>query len=325
VASVPGVPAARAGVRRAARSFAHRRPGDQIDLPFEGRLPPFTGGAPWLNSAALSPETLRGQGPAGLRVVGVHTPEFGFEHDLDNVVAQVRALGVEHPVVLDNDYAIWQAFANHFWPAVYVADAQGRIRYHHFGEGEYAMTEMVLQRLLLAAGADDLDQELVEVEPHGLEVPADWRGLGSAETYLGFEQGTGFVSQDRWTSDRPHVYAAALRLPLNHWDLTGTWTVGPSAVLLHEAGGRVAFQFRGRDVNLVMGPARPDAPVRFRVLLDGRNALGSTGTDVASDGSGTVREQRCYQLIRQQGSAGERRFEIEFLDAGIEAFCFTFG
>jgi thiol-disulfide isomerase/thioredoxin len=338
--------------RRAIRTFAHRLLNQPLDLPFEGHLPPFSGATQWLNSEPLTPQGLRGRvvlvnfwtytcvnwlrtlpyvrawatkyADAGLTVVGVHTPEFGFEHDLDNVVAQSRALGVEYPVVVDNDYAIWSAFSNHFWPATYIADEQGRLRYHHFGEGEYAMTEMVLQRLLLAAGAD-VDEDLVTVEPRGLEVAADWRSVGSPETYLGYEQSTGFASDRLARYGRSHLYSAAPRLPLNHWDLTGTWTVGPGNSRSDDAGGRLAFQFRARDVNLVMGPAPGSGPVRFRVRLDGRSAQGATGTDVAADGSGTVAEQRCYQLIRQDGPVEQRRFEIEFLDAGVEAFCFTFG
>ena len=334
------------------RSMAHRLAGDHPALPVEGRLAPFTGATRWLNSEPLTPEGLRGRvvlvdfwtytcvnwlrtlpyrrawaakyADAGLTVVGVHTPEFGFEHDVDAVAAQCRELAVDHPVAIDNDYAVWRAFANHYWPAVYVADAGGRVRHHHFGEGEYAMTEMALQRLLLAAGAD-VDEDLVMVEPRGLEVAADWPSVGSPETYLGYRQSTGFASERLARYDRPHLYSAAPRLPLNHWDLTGTWTVGPSDARSDDAGARLAFEFRARDVNLVMGPAPGSGPVRFRVRLDGRAAQGATGTDVAADGSGTVAEQRCYQLIRQAGPVEQRRFEIEFLDAGAEAFCFTFG
>ena len=335
------------------RSIAHRLAGEHLALPVEGRLASFTGATRWLNSEALTPEGLRGRvvlvdfwtytcvnwlrtlpyrrawaakyAEAGLTVVGVHTPEFGFERDIDNVVAQTRALDVRYPVAVDSSYGVWRAFANHYWPALYVADAEGRIRYHHFGEGEYAMAEMVIQQLLIDAGAEDVDPSLVDVEPRGLEVAADWARLRSPETYLGYGQATGFASAGQARFDHGHDYDAAPDLPLNYWDLTGRWTVAEHAAVLDEAGGSVAFQFEARDVNLVMGPAPGRGPVPFRVLLDGRPADGATGTDVDADGRGVLDEQRCYQLIRQRRADGERRFEIEFLEAGAEAYCFTFG
>jgi thiol-disulfide isomerase/thioredoxin len=335
------------------RSVAHGLAGGRLALPVEGRLAPFAGATRWLNSEPLTPEGLRGRvvlvdfwtytcvnwlrtlpyvrawaakyAGAGLTVVGVHTPEFGFEGNVDNVIEQSRNLGVEYPVAIDNDYAVWSAFANRFWPALYLADAEGRIRYHHFGEGEYAMAEMAVQQLLLEAGAEDIDQDLVMVEPRGLEVAADWRTLQTPETYLGYGQSTGFASETRARFDRAHRYAAAPRLPLNYWDLSGTWTVAQHAALLNEPGGRVAFQFRARDVNLVMGPEAGAGPISFRVLLDGEAVDGAAGTDVTADGQGTLADQRTYQLIRQPGPIVERRFEIEFLDAAAEAYCFTFG
>jgi thiol-disulfide isomerase/thioredoxin len=335
------------------RSIAHRLAGEKLALPIEGRLASFEGATEWLNSEPLTPEGLRGRivlvdfwtytcvnwlrtlpyvrawaakyRDDGLTVIGVHTPEFGFERDVDNVVAQSRALGVEYPIAVDSDYAVWQAFANHFWPAVYIADGQGRLRYHHFGEGEYAMTEMVIQQLLLDAGAGGIDQDLVTVEPRGLEVAADWRTLQSPETYLGHRQGTGFTSQDVSRLDAPHVYAAATQLPLNSWDLSGNWTVAGHAAVLNEPGGRLAFQFHARDLNLVVGPASKGASIPFRIFLDGEVADGAHGSDVDADGRGIVRDQRTYQLIRQPGPIVERRFEIEFLDAGAEAYCVTFG
>jgi thiol-disulfide isomerase/thioredoxin len=348
-ATEPG-PARRPGL---IRSIIHRLAGEQAALPVEGRLASFTGATRWLDSEPLTPEGLRGRvvvvdfwtytcinwlrtlpyvrawaakyAAAGLTVVGVHTPEFGFEHNVDNVIAQSRNLAVEYPVAVDNDYAVWRAFSNHVWPALYIADAEGRLRYHHFGEGEYAMVEMAIQQLLLETGAKGVDQELVLVEPRGLEVAADWPTLQSPETYLGYAQSTGFASQTRARFDRAHTYTAAPQLPLNYWDLSGIWTVAQHAALLDEPGGRVAFEFHARDVNLVMGPVRGDKPVPFRVFLDGQPADGAAGTDVAADGHGTVIDQRCYQLIRQRGPIAERRFEIEFRDAGAEAYCFTFG
>lgn len=335
------------------RSLAHRLAGDADVLPVEGHLPSLDGAIKWLNSEPLTPEGLRGRvvlvdfwtytcvnwlrtlpyrrawaakyADGGLTVIGVHTPEFGFERDIDNVVAQSRKLGVDYPIAVDSDYAVWRAFANHFWPALYVADTDGRIRYHHFGEGEYAMAEMVVQQLLVDAGATSVDLDLVRVEPRGLEVAADWQSLRSPETYLGYGQSTGFVSDDVATLDRPRVYAAAARLPLNHWDLSGNWTVARHAAVLNEPGGRIAFQFHARDVNLVMGPASKGSAVPFRVFLDGGAAAGATGSDVDGDGRGALDEQRTYQLVRQTTAIVERRFEIEFLDAGVEAYCFTFG
>jgi thiol-disulfide isomerase/thioredoxin len=335
------------------RSLAHRLAGDAAGLPVEGHLASFDGATGWINSEPLTPEGLRGRvvlvdfwtytcinwlrtlpyvrawaakyADAGLTVVGLHTPEFGFERDVDNITTQSRTFGVEYAVAIDSDYRIWQAFANHFWPAVYLADEQGRIRFHHFGEGEYAMTEMVIQQLLIDAGAQGIDQELVEVEPHGLEVAADYRTLRSPESYLGYGQSAGFASNDVADFDQPHVYAAAPRLPLNSWDLSGNWTVDRHAAILTETDGRIAFQFQARDVNLVMGPTSKGASTPFRVYLDGQPADGAHGTDVGPDGRGIVDEQRTYQLIRQTGDIAERRFEIEFLGAGAEAYCFTFG
>ncbi len=335
------------------RSFAHRLAGEDMSLPVEGRLAPFEGATTWLNSDPLTPEALRGRvvlvdfwtytcvnwlrtlpyvrawaakyGDAGLTVIGVHTPEFGFERDIENIRARSRDFGVDYPVAVDSDYRVWTAFANHFWPAAYVADRDGRIRYHHFGEGEYAMTEMVIQRLLLEAGADGVDQDLVTVEPRGLEVAADWRTLKSPETYLGHRQSSGFAQEDGARWDTALRYSAPARLPLNHWALSGGWTVAGHAAVLDEPGGRVAFQFHARDVNLVMGPVSRGASIPFRVFLDGQPAIEAAGTDLNADGSGTLAAQRTYQLVRQSGDITERRVEIEFLDAGVEVYCFTFG
>ena len=335
------------------RSIAHRLAGEHVALPVEGRLPSFDGATGWLNSGPLTPEGLRGRvvlvdvwtytcvnwlrtlpyvrawatkyADSGLTVIGVHTPEFGFERDVDNIVAQSRDLGVEYPIAIDSDYGVWRALDNHFWPALYLADGEGRIRFHHFGEGEYAMTEMVIQQLLLDAGAEGIDQDLVDVEPHGLEVAADWRTLQTPETYTGYRQSTGFAQEDVARFDQPLAYAAPGRLPLNNWGLAGTWTVARHAAVANEPGGRIAFEFHARDVNLVMGPAAKGASVPFRVYLDGRPAGDAHGTDSAADGSGVVGDQRTYQLIRQTGPIADRRFEIEFLGAGVEAYCFTFG
>ncbi len=334
------------------RSLAHRLADDDAVLPVEGQLASFAGATGWLNSEPLTPDGLRGRvvlvdfwtytcvnwlrtapyirawvskyADQGLTVVGVHTPEFGFEHAVDNVTSQVRELGVEFPVALDNDYGVWRAFSNHFWPAIYIADAQGRIRFHHFGEGEYAMTEMVIQQLLMDAGADGVGQDLVDVDPQGLEVAADWRTLQSPETYVGYGQASGFASERDAALDRPHAYLLP-PLRLNQWGLAGTWTVAHHAGVLDEPKGRIAFRFHARDVNLVMGPALQGGSVGFRVFLDGEPAGAVRGADVDAAGGGIVDAQRTYQLIRQSGPIEDRLFEIEFLGAGVEAYCFTFG
>jgi thiol-disulfide isomerase/thioredoxin len=349
-AATMSAPSSRPGLTR---SIAHRLAGERLALPVEGRLPSFDGATGWLNSEPLTPERLRGgvvlvdfwtytcvnwlrtlpyvrawetkYRDKGLTVIGVHTPEFGFERSIDNIVAQSRTFGVEYPVAVDSDYAVWRAFENHFWPAVYIADAEGRMRHHHFGEGEYPQTEMVIQQLLLDAGAHDIDQDLVAVEPRGLEVAADWRTLQSPETYVGYGQSTGFASEDVAAFDKPHVYAAAGRPPLNYWDLSGNWTVARHAAVLNEPGGRVAFQFHARDLNLVMGPVARGASIAFRVFLDGQRPEVAHGDDVSTDGRGIVRDQRTHQLVRQSGQIADRTFEIEFIDAGVEAYCFTFG
>ncbi len=259
-----------------------------------------------------------------MTVVGVHTPEFGFEHEHDNVTVRSRALGVDYPIAIDDDYGVWRDFSNHFWPAVYLADAQGRIRYHHFGEGEYAMTEMVIQQLLADAGAEGVARDLVSVAPRGLEVAADWATLQTPETYVGYGQASGFAQEDVASFDEPAVYTLG-PLRLNEWALSGTWNVARHAGISIEPNARIAFRFHARDVNLVMGPASRGASIPFRVFLDGQPATADRGVDVAADGSGVLGDQRTFQLIRQAGPIADRLFEIEFLDAGAEAYCFTFG
>jgi thiol-disulfide isomerase/thioredoxin len=341
---------ARAGL---IRSLVHRLDGDGLDLPVEGHLTSFAGATGWLNSAPLTPDGLRGRvvlvdfwtytcinwlrtapyrrawaakyADAGLAIVGVHTPEFGFEHDVDNVTRAVRDLRVEYPVAIDSDYGVWRAFENHFWPALYVADAEGRIRYHHFGEGEYAMAEMVIQRLLLEAGADGVDADLVTVDPQGLEVAAEWRDVQSGETYTGYRQASGFAQEDGASFNESARYRAPDRLPINAWALSGSWTVAGHAAIADEPGGRLAFQFHARDLNLVMGPAAKGTSIPFRVTLDGQPVGDAHGVDVDAEGRGTLLDQDTYQLVRQPGPIRDRRFEIEFEAAGAEAYCFTFG
>jgi thiol-disulfide isomerase/thioredoxin len=335
------------------RSIAHRLAGDEAELPVEGHLPPFDGATGWLNSEPLTPEGLHGRvvlvdfwtytcinwlrtapyvraweakyRDQGLTVIGVHTPEFGFERNVDNVIARSRGFGIEYPIAVDSDYGVWEAFANHFWPAIYIADAEGRIRYHHFGEGEYGMSEMVVQQLLLEAGAEGVDPDLVSVDPKGFEIPADWQTLRSPETYVAYGRSAGFASSVPARFNEPYTYPEPSRLSLNEWAPSGTWTLAQHAAVLKEPPGRIAIRFQARDVNLVMGPAARGTSVPFRVLLDGAAPDDAHGFDVDNEGNGALADQRLYQLIRQPGPVRERLVEIEFLDAGAEAYCFTFG
>jgi thiol-disulfide isomerase/thioredoxin len=249
----------------------------------------------------------------GLVVVGAHTPEFEFEKDVDNVRRAVKAMRVAWTVAIDNEYAVWRAFGNNAWPAVYLVDAQGRIRYSHHGEGAYERTEQMIQQLLAENGAAGVPRGLVSVQGDGVEAPADWDSLRSPETYLGSAR-----------ADK-RVRGAAARLSLNQWTLSGDWVSRRDAVALTKPNGRIAFRFHARDVNLIMGPAPGGTAVRFRVLIDGKPAAAAHGTDVDDQGNGIVAEQRLFQLIRQPGPITERTLEVEFLDRGVEAFAFTFG
>jgi thiol-disulfide isomerase/thioredoxin len=321
-------------------------------LPVEGRLASFAGATEWLNSPPLTPVGLRGKvvlvdfwtltcvnwlrtlpyvrawaakyKDKGLVVIGVHTPEFSVEHDVANIRRAAQAMRVEYPIAVDSDYAVWRAFNNAYWPAVYVADAQGKIRYHHFGEEGYEETERVLQQLLAEAGAANVPSDLVAVEPRGTEVAADWSNVKSGESYVGTEKRENFVSP-RGPAGQPHAYTAPQGLRLNQWGLTGEWTVGPEIATAGKAKSRIVYRFHARDVNLVMGSGKAGQPVRFRVLIDGHPPESAHGTDVDAQGKGTVAEPRLYQLIRQPKPITDRTFEIEFLDPGAEAFCFTFG
>jgi len=260
----------------------------------------------------------------GLTVIGVHTPEFDFEHDLDNVRQQVKDLEVGYPVAIDNDYRIWTAFSNHYWPAFYFVDAQSQIRHHRFGEGDYQMSEMVLQQLLTEAGGGT-DQELTSVDARGVEVAADWASLRSPENYLGYERTDNFVSPNGAILDTSYAYAAPPRLGLNHWALSGDWTVKQQAIVLNQGEGRIVCRFHARDLHLVMGPAGPGSPARFRLLLDGQPPGAAHGTDVDDHGNGTVTQPRLHQLIRQPGPISDRTLEVTFLDPGVQAYAFTFG
>jgi thiol-disulfide isomerase/thioredoxin len=340
-------------LRSADRLFRTTTHPAAVRLPVEGSLPSLAGATEWLNSPPLTPAGLRGSvvlvdfwtftcinwlrtlpylrawadkyRDHGLVVLGVHTPEFDVEHDLDNVRRAVKDLRVDYPVAVDNDYAIWNAFGNRYWPAFYFVDAQGQIRHHRFGEGEYEQSEMILQQLLTEAGSGGSGQDLVSVEPGGVEAAADWASLWSPENYLGYQRTENFASSNGAVLDTPHAYAAPTRLRLNHWALAGDWTVKRQAIVLNQAEGQIACRFHARDLNLVMGPAAPGSPVRFRVLLDGQPPSVAHGTDVDGDGNGTLAQQRVYQLIRQPGPITERTFEITFLNPGAQAYCFTFG
>jgi thiol-disulfide isomerase/thioredoxin len=261
----------------------------------------------------------------GLVVIGVHAPEFPFEHDLDNVRRAAQDLRVDYPIAIDNDFTIWRAFRNNYWPALYVIDATGRIRHHQFGEGGYEQSERIIQQLLAEAGATGIGDDLVAVDATGLEAPADWESLESPETYVGYERATNFASPGGAAGDERRVYEVPDGLELNHWALAGDWTVEKRAAVLNEASGRIVFRFHARDLHLVLGPAMRGDAVRFRVSLDGQAPGAAHGIDVDEQGNGTISEQRLYQLIRQQHPIEDRTFEIEFLDPGLEAYAFTFG
>jgi len=325
----------------------------EAKLPVEGMLASLSGATAWLNSQPLMAEGLRGKvvlvdfwtytcinwqrtqpyvrywaekyKDQGLVVIGVHTPEFVFERDVDNIRPALKRFRVEYPVAVDSNYGIWDAFGNHYWPAVYVADAKGNIRYHHFGEGEYERTEEVIQQLLREAGYPGKGNDAVKIDPRGSEVAADWENLRSGENYLGSDKAEGFASPGGPFVGKSRTYAAPGTLRLNQWALSGDWTVSPGAAALDKANGRVVYRFHARDVHLVMGPSARGSPVRFRVLLDGRPPGNAHGTDIDEQGYGTVTQQRLYQLIRQPGPVADRLFEIEFLDPGVEAYAFTFG
>jgi thiol-disulfide isomerase/thioredoxin len=261
----------------------------------------------------------------GLVVIGVHTPEFAFEHNLDNVRRAVQQMRVEYPVVIDNDYAIWRAFRNQYWPALYLIDPRGRIRERQFGEGEYERSERAIQRLLSEAGVTSVSGGMVSVEGGGIEAAADWTNLRSPETYVLYDRSENFASREAPALDRRRAYTAPNRLALNQWSFAGEWTMGTLATVLNKASGQIVYRFHARDVHLVMGPPRSASPVRFRVTIDGQPPGAARGLDVDEGGNGTASEQRLYQLIRQPKPIVDRKFAIEFLDAGVEAFSFTFG
>jgi thiol-disulfide isomerase/thioredoxin len=325
----------------------------RLQLPIEGELPSLSGATDWLNSPSLTPADLRGKvvlvdfwtyscinwrrtlpylrawadkyRAQGLVVIGAHTPEFQFEKTPANVRRAVQEMGITYPVAVDSEYAIWRAFANEYWPALYFVDARGHLRHHQFGEGDYERSERVIQELLTEAGATGVARNLVSVGPRGVEVAAAWDTLQSPETYLGYERAEGFASPRGAAHDERRIYSAPTQLALNQWALSGDWTIANWSAASNETKGRISYRFHARDLHLVMGSVVHGGSVRFRVLVDGQPPGAAHGVDVDAEGSGSVTEQRLYQLIRQPKPIADRLFEIQFLDSGAEVFSFTFG
>ena len=324
-----------------------------VQLPIEGEFPSLGGATGWLNSPPLTPAGLRGKvvlidvwtytcinwlrtlpyvrawaekyKNQGLVVIGVHSPEFAFEKNVDNVRRAAKDMRVDYPIAIDSDHAVWGALKNEYWPALYIVDAQGRIRHHQFGEGEYEQSERIIQQLLAEAGNPGIANDLVSVDAGGAEAPADWGSLKSPENYVGYGRTENFASPGGAVADKRHGYTVPARLKLNGWALSGDWTIRKPSTVLNKPNGRIAYRFHARDLHLVMGPAAPGTSVRFRVFIDGKPPGPAHGVDVDDQGNGTVAEQRMYQLIRQAKPIADRQFEIEFLDSGVEAFAFTFG
>ena len=321
-------------------------------LPVEGTLPPLSGAVEWLNSSPLTAESLKGKvvlvdfwayscinclrsipyvrawaekyKDQGLVVIGVHAPEFPFEKNIDNLKQAVAKLKINYPVAIDNDYAIWRAFHNEYWPADYFIDAEGRIRHHFFGEGDYAESEKVIQQLLAEAGKGNLPAGVVFVSATGAEAASDEADVKSPETYIGFARSENFASPGGAVGDAPHVYSPG-ELKLNHWGLSGDWTVRGQYATLNKTEGAISFRFHARDLHLVLGPGADGKPVRFRVSIDGAPPGESHGADVSADGEGVVTDTRLYQLVRQSGPITDRTFTIQFLDPAVQAYAFTFG
>ena len=321
-------------------------------LPVEGRMPPLDGAVQWLNSEPLTAAGLKGKvvlvdfwtyscinclraipyirawagkyGDEGLVVIGVHAPEFAFEKDVGNVRKAVADLDIRYPVAIDNDYAIWQAFHNQYWPAHYFIDAEGRIRHHHFGEGDYAESEKVIQELLAEAGNAAPAGGLVSVDAQGVEAAADMTAVGSPETYIGYDRAENFISPGGAVADMAHDYTVS-GPALNEWGLSGLWTVEEERAILDKAGGGIAFRFHARDLHLVLGPGPDGQPVPFTITVDGHPPGADHGTDTDAEGKGTVTGERLYQLVRQKDAVRDHTFEIHFDAPGVAAYAFTFG
>jgi cytochrome c biogenesis protein CcdA/thiol-disulfide isomerase/thioredoxin len=322
-------------------------------LPVEGHLPALNGAVTWLNSPPLTAEDLRDKvvvidfwtyscinclrslpyvkswyeryRAQGLVVIGVHAPEFAFEKDAENVRRAVHDLGITYPVALDNDYTIWKAFNNHYWPAHYFIDARGQIRGHHFGEGDYAGSEQLIRRLLTDAGATHLTAAAPVIQASGVQAASSAPDVNSPETYLGYARAANFASAGGVVRDEPHSYAAPGALQLNQWALSGAWRVDGEKALATAAGAVIVFRFQARDLHLVLGPRDARHPVRFLVSIDGHDPGADRGSDVQPDGSGSVNAHRLYQLLRQSDPIANHTFAIQFLDSGVQAYSFTFG
>ncbi|MBW4696239.1 MAG: redoxin domain-containing protein [Lyngbya sp. HA4199-MV5] len=307
-----------------------------VELPIEGELPSLVGATTWLNSKPLTVDELHGnvvlinfwtytcinwlrQLPyvrawaekyqdQGLVVIGVHTPEFEFEQTIDNVCRALKDMSIDYPIAVDNEYAVWRAFGNHYWSALYFIDRQGRVRHHHFGEGNYEQSERVIQQLLSEFGTGRIEPDLVEVDARGFEAAADWGNLKSPENYLGYERMENFVSPGGAVLNKPRLYTAPTQLHRSQWSLSGDWTIGRHAIVLNQSGGQIAYRFHARDLHLVLGPSVRGTSVRFRVILDGQPVGTAHGLDVNEQGKGTVTEQRLYQLIRQPQPISDRLF-----------------
>jgi len=333
-----------------AMKIADKTPGT---LPVEGQLPTLNGAVQWLNSPPLDAQALKGKvvlvdfwtyscinclrtlpyvkawaekyRDQGLVVIGVHAPEFAFERDVGNVSKAMKELGINYPVAIDNDYKIWRAFNNEYWPAHYFADAQGRIRYHHFGEGDYAESERVIQQLLREAGAKTVADGLINADAQGVQQAPDMNQVLSPETYVGYQRAEHFVPETGLVPDKVATYNPPANLTLNDWSLGGQWAVGAERATASAPASRIVYRFHARDLHLVLGPGTDGKPVRFKVSIDGQAPGAAHGVDVAADGSGRVTEQRLYQLVRQTDAVMDRTFTIEFLDPGVSAYAFTFG
>jgi thiol-disulfide isomerase/thioredoxin len=319
----------------------------------EGAMPELDGAIGWLNSVPLSRKSLRGKvtlvnfwtytcinsirplpylrnwaakySDADFVVIGVHTPEFSFEHEPANVENALHNLNVAFPVANDSNYKIWESFNNQYWPAQYLVDAKGRIRYHHAGEGDYVEIEHAIQELLKENGATGFASAMTRVSAVGIEAAPDWTDGKSPETYVGYRQAENFASPEKVRKDSIQVFSAPAKPSLNHWGLIGSWNVNPERAVLQTVPGKIVFRFHSRDLHFVLGPAKDAKPVRFVVRLDGAAPGENCGVDTVPDGSGEIREPRLYQLIRQKGPIVDRTFEIEFLDPGVQALDFTFG